>query len=54
MLTCDICGRRLPESCFVETIEEYLCEDCASGLQPDDDLADCPASEDDSWFESRS
>lgn len=31
-LTCDHCGRTLPEAYFAETIEEYLCETCASGV----------------------
>lgn len=36
-LTCDTCGQRKTEWEFVETIEEYLCESCASGLDEDDD-----------------
>lgn len=35
-LICDQCGELRHISEFVETIEEYLCEYCASGL-PDDD-----------------
>ncbi|MFO0919672.1 MAG: hypothetical protein U0872_15345 [Planctomycetaceae bacterium] len=36
MLACDSCGRLFTEFQFVETIEELLCEYCASGCDPDD------------------
>jgi protein-arginine kinase activator protein McsA len=36
MLTCDVCGRMFSGFSFVETIEEYLCENCASGYDPDE------------------
>ena len=39
-LKCDDCGELLPESCFVETLEEYLCENCASGVNENDDRDD--------------
>lgn len=32
---CDSCGRTFHEFEFVETIEEFLCERCASGIDPD-------------------
>lgn len=37
---CDSCGRWFAWCEFVETIEEHLCEECASGIyedEPDDD-----------------
>lgn len=36
MLACDECGRMFTEFEFVETIEELLCQYCASGYDPDD------------------
>lgn len=33
---CDQCGRWFGWFDFVETIEEYLCEECASGITSDD------------------
>lgn len=33
---CDTCGRWFFWHEFVETIEEVLCEDCASGVSEDD------------------
>lgn len=36
MFTCDTCGRQFSEFEFVETIEEFLCEECASGISADD------------------
>lgn len=32
---CDSCGSIVHWSQLVETIEEYLCEQCASGIGPD-------------------
>jgi len=37
MIPCDECGRLFTEFEFVETIEEFLCERCASGHDPDED-----------------
>jgi hypothetical protein len=36
---CDTCGRWYAFCEMAETLEEYLCESCASGIDPDD-LAD--------------
>lgn len=36
MLTCDQCGGTFAECEFAETIEEFLCERCASGIEEDD------------------
>lgn len=33
---CDSCGGTFAEAEFVETIEEMLCERCASGIDEDD------------------
>lgn len=37
---CDQCGEWHPWCEFVETIEEYLCQWCASGLASEDDRDD--------------
>jgi DNA-directed RNA polymerase subunit RPC12/RpoP len=37
---CDQCGRTFHEFEFVETIEEMLCQYCASGIEEDDDFDD--------------
>lgn len=37
LVPCDSCGRMFTEFEFVETIEEWLCAICASGIDPDDD-----------------
>ena len=43
--TCDTCGRWFLFHEFVETIEEMLCESCASGIDPDEpDEDDCDMS----------
>lgn len=34
---CETCGREFHEFEFVETIEEWLCERCASGIEDDVD-----------------
>lgn len=34
--TCDTCGRWFTFFEFAETIEEYLCEECASGVSADE------------------
>jgi len=35
MPRCDSCGREVSWAELVETIEEYLCENCASGIGPE-------------------
>lgn len=37
---CDSCGRMFYEFEFVETIEEFLCERCASGIDLDEEFDD--------------
>lgn len=36
MFECDTCGRTFAECEFVETIEEFLCQWCASGIDEDE------------------
>lgn len=36
MVPCDQCGRYYTFYELAETIEEYLCEACASGIDPED------------------
>lgn len=36
LVPCDQCGRLYTFFELAETIEEYLCEACASGIDPDD------------------
>lgn len=36
LFKCDTCGRLYSEFEFVETIEEMLCERCASGIEDEE------------------
>lgn len=40
LVRCDQCGLECTEYEMAETIEEYLCEQCASGMNYDGDPAD--------------
>lgn len=49
---CDTCGRMFAEFELVETIEEYLCEECASGItdeEMDEDYLDGQEAANDDW-----
>ena len=42
---CDVCGRPTAEADCVETIEEWLCWECASDIEEDE--GDCEDNDDD-------
>lgn len=47
---CDHCGRWFTWFEFAETIEEHLCEECASGIGDDDEFDSGELQDDHDWI----